>query len=115
MPEGSERLSDAVVEEKHAVWVDAGLPVCHNAVLYVYEATDAERTTYCQGLKDSCLLPSVATSLTTSAPLAVISPEYPDGWVHELWHSFETCSGWEYDKKHEGPQWQEPRKAAGIP
>jgi hypothetical protein len=114
MPTGAYPAPPDETQAMHAAWVDAGLPPCHDFALYVYEASAPERLTMCQRPRPSCLTGASPRPMQR-VPLAVVSPEYPDGWRHEFWHSLETCAGWPYDYGHAGAQWQGPQKTAGIP
>ena len=99
----------------HSAWVAGGFPACATYELYVLEASAAERLQRCRQPVPSCLA-STRTGMMTRVPLAVVSPEYPDGWRHEFWHSLEACAGWPYDHAHTGPQWSDAARArAGIP
>jgi hypothetical protein len=102
----------------HDAWVRAGQPPCLPLpVLWVFEATPAERVEWCdRSPPPGACLARANVNAMRQVWLAVVSPEYPAGWRHEAFHMFEACITGAHDYAHAGPQWSDAgRDDAGIP
>lgn len=106
------------LEAVHDAWASSGQPPCFPLpTLWVYEATPAERSEWCHATPPpAACLATPRTSMMHEVFMAVVSPEYPQGWKHEAFHMFEACTAGSYDYGHAGPQWGDGvRSDAGIP
>lgn len=115
LPAAAYPVPSSDLQAVRGAWVAAGYPDCPALTgAYVLPAGELERVTLCGRPVDSCLTTLAAGPMRREL-VAVVSPEFPDGWRHEVWHALEHCAWGAYDYGHAGPQWQAPRKTAGIP
>lgn len=115
LPPAAYPVPSGELEEVHSAWVAAGYPRCETLDrAYILPADPIERARLCQQRHATCIT-SINTRPMHSELVAVVTPEYPAGWRHEIWHALEFCAWRVFDYGHEGPQWQAPRLTAGIP